>query len=164
MKKYKVLSYLAEFLVMILILIGISYWQGRNLVGKNEDAPQFSYKSMTGQDISSESLKGKKTVIYFFSPWCSVCKVSSGNITALKDSGKDINIIAIALSWEKPEDVLKFVKEHNLNVPVILGDNIIGEKYKIGAFPTIYILDEKGRILNSLVGYTTELGLRLRLL
>ncbi len=164
MKKYKILSYIAEFFILILIVWGVSKWQGRNLVGQNEEAPGFSLKTVTGLDISTESLKGKKTVIYFFSPWCSVCKLSSGNITSLKNSVKDINIIAIALSWEKPDDVQKFISDHNLDVPVILGDDEIGEKYKIEAFPTIYILDEKGRIINTLVGYTTELGLRIRLL
>ncbi len=164
MKKYKILSYIAEFFILILIVWGVSKWQGRNLVSRNEQAPGFSLKTVTGLDISSESLKGKKTVIYFFSPWCSVCKLSSGNITAVKNSVKDINIIAIALSWDKPEDVQKFIVEHNLDVPVILGDDAIGAKYKIEAFPTIYILDGKGRIINSLVGYTTVLGLRLRLL
>jgi peroxiredoxin len=164
LKKYKILSYAAEFLILILIVWGVSKWQGTNLVGQNEAAPEFSLKTVSGLDISSESLKGKKTVLYFFTPWCSVCRLSSGNITALKNSGKDINIIAIALSWEKPEDVFNFIREHKLDVPVILGDDRIGGKYKIEAFPTIYILDEKGRILNSLVGYTTEIGLNLRLL
>ena len=164
MKKYKIFSYIAEFFILILIVWGVSKWQGRNLVGQNEEAPGFSLKTLSGLDISSETLKGKKTVIYFFSPWCSVCKLSSGNITSVKNSVKDINIIAVALSWEKPEDVQKFITEQKLDVPVILGDDAIGEKYKIEAFPTIYILDEKGRIINSLVGYTTEVGLRLRLL
>lgn len=164
MKIYKIISYIAEFFILILIVWGVSKWQGRNLVGQNDAAPEFSLKTLTGFEISSESLKGKKTVIYFFSPWCTVCRLSSGNITALKNSGKDINIIAIALSWEKPDEVKSFTKEHNLDVPVILGDNLIGEKYKIEAFPTIYILDENGRVINSLAGYTTEIGLRLRLL
>jgi len=164
-KKKKIVSYLIQILVFFIIIWGVSKWQARNLLTEDSTAPDFTLRSLENREFILSNDKGKKVVLYFFSPWCSVCKYSSHNIVSLRQakSSDEIVIYAVALSWGRIAEVEKFSADHKLNVPVLLGGADISEKYKIGAFPTIYIIDEKGRIKNRLVGYTTEAGLRLRL-
>ena len=68
----------------------------------------------------------------------------------------------IALSWEDIDEVNAFVKQHELTLPVLLGTPDIAQAYQISAFPTYYILDQQGLVIDRSVGYSSEFGLRWR--
>ena len=163
--KKKAISWGIQLLIFIGIFYGVSKWQSRNLLPEKTSAPDFTLKSLSNKDFSLSDQKGKKIVLYFFSPWCTVCKLSSGNIVELrKDRSKDkVAIFAIGQSYRNVDEVKGFAKKHKLNVPVLLGNRSISSDYKISAFPTIYIIDEHGKVKDRVVGYTTEIGLKLRL-
>ena len=162
----KVLSYTFQAALLVIVLWGITEWQARNLLPKNSTAPAFTLDSLDGEALSSEALKGRKVVLYFFAPWCSVCNFASKNVVALRNAHDEdeVAVIAIGLGWNTRGEVERFSEEHHLNVPVLLGDDQLLRNYNINAFPTVYILDEQGVVTDRVVGYTTELGLRLRTL
>lgn len=158
----KAISLTINILLIAAAYWGISKWQTRNLVPENTMAPSFSLRSTDGNLHNLPSGSKSITVLYFFSPWCAICKLSSGNIEDLKKTRPDINVLAIGLSWEMPQEIVRFAAEHKLTVPVLFGTDEISGKYKIESFPTIYIIDENGIIKERLVGYTSETGIRLR--
>jgi len=164
--KRRLLSYLLQFIILVVAIYAITKWQGKDLLPIKSSAPDFKLQSIDGKKYGINTENGKKVVLYFFSPWCRVCKLSSHNIVSLRNSKpKEIfTIYAIGLSWQNPHEIQRFAKDHNLNVPVLLGDGNIGSKYRIKAFPTIYVINEDGTVKERLVGYTTEIGLKLRLL
>ncbi len=162
--KKKVISFVLQSLLMIVAVFFITKYQSRNLISNGEIAPNIKLKTLEGSDFDLSKTNSKKTIIYFFAPWCTVCKFSSHNLVALRKAktNSEMEIIAIALSWEGRDEIVKYAKNHNLNMPVLLGDDLTGQNYKIDTFPTIYILDKNKNIQDRVVGYTTEIGLRLR--
>jgi peroxiredoxin len=162
----RALSYAAQILVAVVVIWGVSEWQARGLLPRETSAPAFSLRSLEGEELTVESLRGRKVVLYFFAPWCSVCNLASKNIVALREARgeDDVAIVAVGLGWNRRSEVEEFASEHHLNVPVLLGNDEVLRDYNIGAFPTIYVLDERGVVQDRLVGYTTEIGLRLRTL
>jgi thiol-disulfide isomerase/thioredoxin len=101
------------------------------------------------------------TFVYSFAPWCGVCKMSASNINSLEGH---VNTLALALSYEQEADVRGFVNHTGLNVPVILGQGRLEDTLNVGQFPTYFVVDRKGKIVLGWSGYTTTLGLWIRLL
>ncbi len=164
--KKRLKSILINLLIIIIAFAGVTLWQNRNLLDVSEKAPGFSLRSLDGNIYALDTSGKRKTVLYFFAPWCTVCNLSSHNIASLREAldPEDVNIYAVALSYSRSDEVKVFAEDHKLTVPVLLGSEEVHRNYKIEAFPTIYIIDQNGNISGRVVGYTTELGLRLRLL
>lgn len=86
-----------------------------------------------------------------------------GNLQNLFDSRKDeVNVIAVALSYDSVNEIRDFVMDKQLTFPVLLGNDAVMAHFKVRGFPTYYVLDEQGKISGKTQGYSTELGLRLR--
>lgn len=162
--KRKALSWGLQILLLLVIVLVVSEWQARHLISRSSPAPELSLRSLDGEAHSLAEARGKTVVLYFFAPWCSVCRYSSHNIVALRRarSEQDVAIYAVGLSWDRADDVARFAQEHGLNVPVLLGNDDVQRRFNIQSFPTIYIVDEEGQVQDRVIGYTTELGLRLR--
>jgi peroxiredoxin len=165
--KKKLISWLNQGLIFIGIFFLITWWQQKDMLMTSSDhvAPSFSLVSMKDEVFQFEPLQQtQKTLIYFFAPWCSVCHASIDNIEAIKKSSqKKINFIIIALDWKSKQEVELFIAKHELTVPVLLGTREVSQQFKIAGFPSYYVVDRAGKLQSKDMGYTTELGMRLRL-
>ncbi|MEC7164678.1 MAG: TlpA disulfide reductase family protein, partial [SAR324 cluster bacterium] len=90
------------------------------------------------------------------------CHFSIGNLEGLqsKQEEGELLIWLVALSYQSLEEVDVFLQRHQLNYPVLFGDQETAANYHIGAFPTYYVVDPAGKVAARSVGYSTELGLR----
>ncbi len=177
MKKLNIKSafgWLKQFLLLIAIFILISWWQQKDMLPSSAQfiSPAFSLPSINGEivqfNLSPFNIKQpnkKMTLLYFFAPWCGICHASIDNVEAIKRSyNNEINIYIIALDWQDKSEVENFLSQHKLTVPVLLGEKQTSNDYKIKGFPSYYIVDKNGLIKSRSMGYSTELGLRARLL
>ncbi len=80
----------------------------------------------------------KPILIYFFAPWCPYCSASADNINRLRRlrSEERLAIIIVALDWQERDQILEYAYEHELNVPVIMGNSEIARDWKVQGFPT----------------------------
>lgn len=165
--KKKLVSWVGQILLFIGVIVAISWWQKKDMLptSSQEIAPAFNLVSVNGDVFNFDpQQQSKNTLIYFFAPWCSVCHVSIDNIEAIRKSAPDKNnFIVIALDWKSIQEVEAFLAEHTLNMPVLLGTVQTQKDYKIKGFPSYYVLDKKGVLKSKDFGYTTELGMRVRL-
>ena len=106
----------------------------------------------------------KKTLVYFFAPWCSVCHVSIENLQDIYQKNQDVNVIAVALDFVDQEEVNNFVAKHNLTFPVAFGSEAVKQDFKIKGYPSYYVLDEENKVTGRSLGYSSEIGMYLRLL
>ncbi|TAJ79338.1 MAG: protein disulfide oxidoreductase [Gallionellaceae bacterium] len=106
--------------------------------------------------------QGHPALVHFWATWCPVCRAEQGSIDAI---AKDYpNTVTIAMRSGDLAAVGKFMREQSLDFPVI-GDpeGTISQAWGVHAVPASFIVDSTGQIRFVEVGYTTELGLRLRL-
>jgi peroxiredoxin len=158
-------KYGKELAIFLVIFFGVMWFQTRGLVASGEPAPAFDLMAIDGGRVSSQSLVGKPTILYFWAPWCGVCKANAHNANDVQSRwGESAQVVSVALSYKNRAEVEAFAKEHAMPEPVLFGEDTTGEDYKINAFPTVYILDAEGKVSGSVVGYTTEFGLHWRLL
>lgn len=153
-----------DILFFALILGGAMAYQTWHHVDRGEAAPLFALQTLDGTPMSSDDLMGKPSVLFFWAPWCGVCEADAHNIADLREAvGDEVHIVSVALSYESVDSVESFVEDNGVTGPVLMGNRGTSRDFRIDSFPTVYILDEEGRVTNSIVGYTTEFGLRARL-
>ncbi|WP_404339124.1 TlpA family protein disulfide reductase [Pseudoalteromonas mariniglutinosa] len=160
----KLISLLLNIIVLALVIFAVTTFQQRNLLSSDRTAaPYFNLANLEQPTsrVTIAQLQGKRTVLYFFAPWCSICRYSMPNLErAFK--AREVNAIAIALDYETPQAVQAFSQELELTMPVLLGSSHTRQDYKVSAYPTYYVLDEELNIISRSMGYSTLLGLKFR--
>ncbi len=156
---------LIEISVIAAIFFGIMAWQERHLLSNEEDAiaPSQILIGLDGQPYALP-INGQKQLIYFFAPWCNICRLSIGNIESQKQSllDKGYQVRYVALDWQTQDEVMEFVQDKKLTFPVLLGSIETMHQYQVKGFPTYYLVNEQGEILTGSQGYSTSLGIWLR--
>jgi thiol-disulfide isomerase/thioredoxin len=100
--------------------------------------------------------------VYFFAPWCSVCRISMPGLNLLEADDDALTVIAVALDWESVEEVETFITDSGFNGPVLLGHAQTGRDYQISGYPSYYIISQDGQIEHADRGLSTPPGLWLR--
>ncbi|WP_259365630.1 redoxin domain-containing protein [Colwellia sp. MB02u-6] len=118
-------------------------------------------KTLIHNDIMLEA-KGKKTIVYFFAPWCQVCNFSIDNLQSVYQKNPEINVIAVALDFVDVDEVKKFTNNHQLTFPVALGNESVKADFQVQGYPSYYVLNEENAIIGRSLGYSSEIGLYLR--
>jgi peroxiredoxin len=155
-------SLLLHVLAVVLIVQAVSWFRELSLLGKETMAPMFYHRTLNHGWLSRDDLVGKPTVLYFFAPWCSICKYSMPNLEALQRDLTEWNIVAVALSYDSIADVEHFVSGLELTMPVVLGTEQMMRDYQIKGFPTYYVFNEDGLLQHKSFGWSSRLGLELR--
>lgn len=117
--------------------------------------------TLMGETVSLNS-QGKKTIIYFFAPWCKVCHASIGNLQTLYEKNSHLNVIAVALDYMSINEVMDFTQQQQLTFPIALGNEKIKDAFLISAYPSYYVISEENTVIGKSLGYSSELGLYLR--
>jgi peroxiredoxin len=153
-----------ELALFAVLMVAVMAWQTRHLPGSGTPAPDFSLRTLSGEQVSLAGLRGKPVVLVFWAPWCGVCKAESSTVSALRRTvGERAHVLTVAVAYEDEEDVRRFVREHEADYPVLLGNDALMKAFRVNSFPTTFVLSSEGRIQQAAVGYTTRLGLLWRL-
>jgi thiol-disulfide isomerase/thioredoxin len=154
-------SWPRDLLLGAIIVLGFMTWQNRNLLETNgsiQISPQ-NFIDLQGEIYALEP-NDKKTLVYFFAPWCAVCKMSIGNLDAVNTD--QYNVIRVALDYQSQEEIEAFAKNNNVNGTILLGGEQHKSRFNISGYPTYYVLNENLEVIRSDMGYSTYLGLKLR--
>jgi len=117
--------------------------------------------NLQGQVVDIAASQGRPALVYFFAPWCPYCSASADNLVRLRKmrDASELEIFVVALDWESREQIQQYATEHELNMPVLLGDPEIWSNWKVQGFPTYYVLDREHRVVRRDFGYSTQFGL-----
>jgi len=105
--------------------------------------------------------QNKPIMIHFWATWCPVCKTEIDNIQRVS---KNYQVITIVVKSGNDEDIQNYLNEHNLNFKVINDkDALLAQQFGVSVYPTTFIYDKNKNLIFSDVGYTSTLGLYLRM-
>lgn len=152
----------------IIILLGLSFFQIRRHIPRSTKAPIITGLSKggigTSKDFGEPTASSlRPTLVYFFAPWCGVCKIAMENLKLLpKMAG--VNIVLVALDFETSDEVIDLIDEKHLSeFELIMGNQKTNLDYKIEGYPTYYVISDQGEVVTSSVGYSTTLGMLVRI-
>lgn len=112
----------------------------------------FEQTNTTGKKIKLSNIKAKYILLEFWGSWCGPCREENPNLvkTYKAYKAKGFEILGVAADDNKAQ-WLKAIKDDKLpweNVSDLKGDkNEAALIYGINAFPTNYLIDEKGTII-----------------
>ena len=157
----KIKHYVKEiisFLILLFIISNIvSYYNAMEL-NKTKLDSNISLYSTLGYDKVD-----KPILVHFWGSWCPICKVEAPNIQSIYKSNK-YNVITIAVNSGNDTAIQKYLDDNNLDFKVINNkDSFYANEFNIKVFPTTLIYDKDKNLIFSEVGYTSTLGLKLRL-
>ncbi|MBN1446507.1 MAG: TlpA family protein disulfide reductase [Bacteroidetes bacterium] len=126
-------------------------------VGKQ--APAFSLKDKDGRTYSLESLKGKVVVLNFWATWCPPCRAEIPDFKKVYSQykDKDVEILGVSLDHKGWSVITPFLKQWEINYPVVLGGAEIARDYgNVRSIPTTFIIDKGGKVVDQHVGAMNE--------
>jgi peroxiredoxin len=109
-------------------------------------------KTIDGNSMDLESLKGKTVVLNFWATWCGPCVAEMPSLQKLSVEMEDQKVVIIGISNEPQSTLEEFVKSKGITYPIVAGDGWPAPFDRISAIPTTYILDSSGVIQDGFVG------------
>lgn len=160
---------LIEAACIVGVFSAITWWQTKDLLPNKTLAPMASLDVLPivqGDQAQLDWGAAKPTLLYFFAPWCRICHFSIDNLSGLKKDYPEstLRIGIVALSYHDIAEVKAFLRDHKMDIPVLLGNPKVAQRFNVSAFPTYYLIDKSNQVISKSVGYSTELGLRIRAL
>lgn len=109
-------------------------------------AKGFVFTDSTGKKLTLADYKGKWVLINFWATWCPPCLKEIPDLVSLYESRKDVMVIGIAMDYQNPKTVLKFVDSLSISYPIVLGDRKIAAQIgPVSMLPTTYLFDPAGQ-------------------
>lgn len=158
------LRWSAELLLGAGLFWGVTRFQQRGTLDVDRPFPDLSLRTAEGQPFDWSSLRGKRVLVHVWATWCGVCLGELGSLSALaSELPEDARLITIVADGEDPERIRRFVTEHHIDYPVLLGDDAVIERLQVKVFPTNYFVDASGTLRDKTTGLSHRLAYRARL-
>jgi peroxiredoxin len=119
-------------------------------------APEVRFATLSGQSFATSELRGKVVLVNFWATSCVVCVKEMPRMveTYKKYAPRGYEMVAVAMSYDHPNQVAEFAKSRDLPFQVALdADGAIAKSFgEIRVTPTTFVLDKRGRILKRYLG------------
>ena len=123
-------------------------------------APDFTLTSLSGDTISMKDLRGKVVLLNFWATWCGPCRMEIPGLVQLQSryGARGLRVIGMdEISEDNANAVRRFYREFQLNYPVVLASDSVGNLYGgITGTPTSILIGRDGRIYAEYVGLVNE--------
>lgn len=143
----------AAAFLLVLLAVSLTFAQ-KGTVGPVD----FSMRSIDGQTITSDSLRGEVVVLAFGASWLPLSRAQLQGIRKLADEYSDRGVVVYFVSTESEDPKSKnhasdaqlraFAQKYGLKVTVLRDpDGQISKKLGIDQLPSVIILDKQGNVV-----------------
>ena len=149
--------------ILPIAILGLLVFLGISLANRDK-APLVTFTTFTGKTIPLASLNGQVVLVNFWATDCPGCIAEMpGLIKTYNDyHDKGFEVVAVAMSYDPPSQVLNYSQKNALPFPVMHdGYGEIAKQFnEVRVTPTSYILDKQGKVLGKVVGELDFAALR----
>ena len=151
---------LLTLLIAVAVMTAYSLYLQRHM--PSGEAPVMTGTTLDGNRFDLQALSRDETVlVYFWASWCSVCRVVS---PAVSDIASDYPVISVAMTSGNDDRVRRYLTAHKLDFATINDESgQLSREWGVQATPA-FVIVKNGEIRSVTTGYTTEVGLRLRMM
>jgi cytochrome c biogenesis protein CcmG/thiol:disulfide interchange protein DsbE len=143
----------------VVLLLGLSLIAvvfGLQLLRQNQSqptsgrAPDFTFTTLEGQEITLSDLRGNVVVINFWASWCGPCRDEAPALESIWRKYRDQNVIVLGVAYTDTERGARgFIAEYDQTYPNGLDpETRISEKYHITGVPETFVVNKEGNIVD----------------
>jgi len=149
-------------LIILVVIIGwaVDVWRSQSMA--SGQAPQLVVQSVSGEKIDLAIMSQERPVmVYFWATWCAVCSSVSPSVDFMAHHHQ---VVTIALNSGENERIQQYLNAKQYDFNVVNDPTAeITKTWGVAVTPTIFIVD-KGQISSVTTGFTSPMGMWLRLL
>jgi thiol-disulfide isomerase/thioredoxin len=111
-------------------------------------APNFTLKSMGGNNLKLSEMTGNVVLINFWASWCGPCREEMPLLNALHKKYQPLGFTVLGVNVEENVDGARsFLKNVPVDFPILLDNtNEVSKRYKVVAMPTTVVVDRDGNM------------------
>jgi peroxiredoxin/outer membrane lipoprotein-sorting protein len=123
-------------------------------------AADFALRTLDGESVTLQSLRGKVTVIDFWATWCGPCRVEFPAFEKMRaEFGDDVRFYGV--SDEPAATVKKFIEEYRYRMPMLIdGNREMHRHYGVHKIPVLLVIDQDSVVRQMFIGMQNESDLR----
>jgi thiol-disulfide isomerase/thioredoxin len=127
-----------------------------------EAAPRFNAVTTTGEKFTNDSIKGKVTLLEFWTTWCGYCAEEAAFVDKIGHELADKGLILLAIDvGESKKTVKKYLEQHPRNCKIVMmEDTNLAAMYQANVYPIYVVIDRDGFIVGTQRGAGGEDALR----
>ena len=141
------------WLLLVLLTLLVLFFLS---LATNKKVPEIAVTSITGEAIKLYQDKNNFTIINFWATDCPGCIKEMPGLTDIYNQfkGQGLQIIAVSMSYDPPNQVLNFTQKNKIPFPVVLDvDGQIARSFEdIRLTPTSILIDKNGKIIDKVIG------------
>ena len=133
------------------------------VLAQNPARADFSLRSIDGQTVTSDSLRGEIVVLAFGASWLPLSKTQLQGVRKLADEYSSRGVVVYWVSTESDDSKSKnfasddqlrsFANKYGLKVTVLRDpDGAVSKKFGVDQLPSIVILDKQGNMVDGPIG------------
>ncbi|MDP2262021.1 MAG: redoxin domain-containing protein [Hydrogenophaga sp.] len=160
-------QHLGTLLVVLAVVLGVHTWQTRHV--PDGPAPDLAFtliapdgsRTLTTLSDWRALHPGQPVALHVWADWCPICRTEEHSISRLVPGGR---VLTIAMQSGDTDAVARVLAQRGLRWPTAVDPR--GDMARLLGFqavPAFVALDSQGHVRAASVGYTSELGMRLRL-
>ena len=133
-------------------------------LSKGTPAPDWSLPTLAGDTVRLTDFKGKVVLVDFFYKSCAPCCAALPILLSLHEKYKDRGVVVVGIDpYDNPvkDEMVTFLAKRGITYTVLFSDHELSKAYRVHAFPTLFILDRDGKIVEIHTGFSKEMGTEL---
>ena len=118
-------------------------------------APNFTLKSLSGENLKLSEMAGNVVLINFWASWCGPCREEMPYLNALHKKYEALGFTVIGVNVEQQsKDAKGFLRNTPVDFPILLDNqNKVSKMYEVVAMPTTVMVDRDGNMRYLHKGY-----------
>lgn len=155
MKKRLLLS--IAFLAFVTAILFLKFERYEPVkTGVGDQAPAIELvNAADNKGFSSVDIKNKVVFVNFWASWCQTCIIEMPSINRLSDHFKNKSdfIVLTVIYRDDPKPALGFMKNSNLNLPVMIDENMkTAKSFGVTGVPETFVIDKSNIIRGKFIG------------
>lgn len=129
-------------------------------LGRGKRAPEWTLPTISGDSISLADLRGKIVLVDFFYKGCAPCGAAIPVLQRLHEKYKDQGVVIIGIDpYDDPikNEMADFIEKRSVGYTVVFSDRELPQKYRVSGYPTLFFVNEKGKIVKVHEGFSTSM-------
>ncbi len=128
----------------VLMCVATAAWSAE----LNKPAPDFTLKSMSGENVKLSELRGNVVMINFWASWCGPCRQEMPLLDEFYKKYSKLGFVLLGVNVEEDSSkAANYLKEVPVSFPILYDNtNAVSKMYDIDAMPSTVLVDRNGNM------------------